>query len=345
MTRIFHLNPTTRADKNTIAEPSDWNSGYEHCEDILDRLHFYESNQWVNPDDSDVANRIANMVLEVVPYFQNQANVDALRRARTTPDAYQNTVMHIGQSHKAEVTLDDLLTLVPSKGRAAWLTDRLMESLVQLIARPYIPGLIWFCSDGLLQTCMAALNHMNETGVDPFDFEQMLHTNRLDDILPGREIPPDARGIVFFHNPTKSHWITVFAHVDPTTRLGTIEIFNSAGNLGEEHSRQSLQFLLHCLSYKSPNRLFRRANWFANPVCSIACPQQSSENIDCGVFAVFSAINLLGREYPDVTERNDDEERRTHGLLLREHYMSELKEALDETDIAIWTIANRENYN
>lgn len=154
------------------------NSESEHWKYILDDLHFLETQPWVNPNDFDVAAKIANMVLEVVAYFQSQANADALRKrkGKTTSEAYNTTTMNFGQNERREVTLNDLVTLVPSKGQNAWLTDRLMNSRIHLLAPAYQPDLVWFYSDGLLQTCMTALSKMTDSGCTDADFEQTLPT-------------------------------------------------------------------------------------------------------------------------------------------------------------------------
>lgn len=333
--------PTTGGDKNTTSEPSDSDSDNQHYSYILECLHFLQSKPWVNPNDSNIATRIANMVLEVVPYFQNQADADALKKGKTIPEAFETTKIDLGQKERIEVTLADLFSLVPSKGRNAWLTDRLMESIIQLRARPYQPGCVWFCSDGLFQTCMAALSELNKDGCTHEAFEQRLNEWHIDGILPGREIPPDAGSMLFFHNPTENRWITVLAYVDQKTKLGHIETFGSAAKSWGNQSDRSLQYLLHCLSYKSRNLLFRDANWFEVLCCNKRCPQQSTKCIDCGVFAVHAAGTLLMMQFPDEEGGKDNQARIDHGLALREQYMMDFKEALDETDIAIQTMANR----
>ncbi|KAE9988968.1 hypothetical protein EG327_003146 [Venturia inaequalis] len=340
MTRNFGFIPTTQGEKKAIFRFSGSNSENKHYSYILDCLHFLRSKPWVNPDDSDIATRIANMVLEVVPYFQNQADAAALKKGKTEPEAFETTTINLGQNERIEVTLTDLFSLVPSNSSNAWLTDRLMESLIRLQARPYQPGFVWFCSDGVLQTCMAALTRLNDDGCTCVSFGHRLYEMWIDGILPGREIPADAGSIVFFHQPTKDHWITVLAYVDRATMLGHIELFNSLGEFCGDDLNIPLQYLLHCLSYRSRNLRFRGANWFEVSALNRRCPQQSSQNIDCGIFAVSAAESLLQMEFPDETIQRDEQARIDHGLVLREHYMIALKEALDETDIAIQTIAS-----
>lgn len=341
MTQTFSFISTTRGNKKAVSKFSEPESENPHYSHILECLYFLRSKPWVNPNDSDIATRIVNLVLEVIPYFQNQADADALKKGKTEPEAFETTTINLGQTERIKVTFNDLFSLVPSKGPSAWLTDRIMESLICLQARPYQPGDVWFCSDGLLQTCMAALTRLHEDGCTHAKFLPRLHSMWIDGILPGREIPAYAESMVFFHQPTQNHWITVLAYVDESTMLGHIEMFDSLGDLSGDDPGRSLQYLLHCLSYASPNHIFRNTNWFAVPPRNKRCPQQSSQNIDCGVFAVSALKSLLRREYPDDTTQTDEQARIDHGLLLREEYMLVLKAALDETDIAVQTIANR----
>lgn len=290
----------------------------------LERLHHVQGQ-------GGVPSRIAAMIIDVVPHFDNQVTANKLKNHKVVADALYTTMIRLGQNPRAEVALDDLISLIPWDSTESWLTDRLMDSLIYL-TRPYQPGSLWFCSDGLLQTCMKRIMEMASHWSHQ-EFEQQLENLRLDSILPGREIPEDAKGIVFFHNPTGAHWVTILAGVDPVTMLGHISVFDCAeGKLCEDRPDRFLPYLLRCLSHESENQLFERANWFAVDCFNGVCQKQSGSN-DCGVFAVYAAWFLLGKElYPRADKFVDDQSRRKAGLELRVHYMKYLRDELDMTE-------------
>ncbi|RDI77557.1 hypothetical protein Vi05172_g12393 [Venturia inaequalis] len=333
----FQLEPEMRlweSLKQVISHRRKWwndrpapvmNSDHDLVQDASSRMDWHQDHVMIQ----DCADR----VLDAVPYFKRQAEIEG----NTRPDALYKTAICIDQKRGLKFKLEEMLNLVAGSNDS-WLTDPLMEVIVHLEApadRLRAKGSrAWFCTDPMIQTWCAAIDpEIHRTKVE---MEEMISEERKISCLPAREIPPDASAIVFFTNRSDCHWKTVHAYVR-TDNTGVISIRNSMGDsfqygsVADGHRGDDLDCLrrlMICIAKDSPNPRFRDADWAGSWVGNEDCPQQYGTN-DCGVFAANAAIWLLycGDVHPG--SHTSYSFRRHQGNSLRRHYTYMLKYFLD----------------
>ncbi|QDS68559.1 hypothetical protein FKW77_000087 [Venturia effusa] len=243
-----------------------------------------------------LSTEIADMVLDMVPYFERQAETEE----KIGPGALYKTSICIDEERGLKLNLEDLLNLVPGQNDR-WLTDNLMETIVHIIApadRSTGRGRgIWFCTDGMIQHWCAVIDPQEHNTVPKL--EELISEKEPEFGLPARDIPPDASGMVFFTNRSDNHWKTVFAYVWGNT--GCIAIMNSMGDSHQDGNHSighrgsdydSLHRLMYCIAKDCPNERFRNADWLTPQIDNFDCPQQHGLD-DCGIFAVNAAVSLL----------------------------------------------------